>query len=510
MDSFYFNKEEKDLFERVIRDGLGQQSGYNWWVVRLAIAQSLKLDGEPDERFRAPPTKDRESELHLRQVTGHGQRAGQASLDLGLVGRDPDYDDAIRLLLSVKHGRDMFDEDRDYLELLQRHARRGMEIIQGSWPPGRSFHDYLLDELYFGIGETAAEGDPASMSLDWTTLNRGLGQISVSATLAGDPTEGPRLTRYPLILAAVEDYDRLRRGLDDLAFAIGLATGGLSLNRETGERRVVLDVPRPSATWRTVPWSLLRAALADREEALPVSPGVDLIGRPFVFDLAEAPHLFVAGATGSGKSVCLNAIILSLLTAREAPELIVIDPKGVDFADYEGCVRLRDKRIIVDMAAAVALLRELVDEMEVRQSQLRELGVRNIADARRAGSSMRRIVVVIDELADFLMGKSGAEEPLVRLAQKARASGIHLILATQRPDAATFPGLLRANIPSRIALTVQKATDSRIILDETGAENLLMRGDMLIKLAGRDPMRVHGAVMDSHDIASAISTVNSR
>lgn len=510
MDSLYFSTDDKELIERVIHDGLGQQSGFNWWVVRLAIAQSLKLDGEPDERFRAPPKKDQGSELHLAQVTGKGQRPGRASLDLGLLGRDPDYDDAIRLLLSVKHGRDLFENDREYLKLLQRHARRGMEIIQGSWPPGRSFHDYLLNELYFLTGEADEAAASANSTLDWTILNRGLAQIGVSASMAGEPSDGPRLTRYPLVLAAVEDYDRLRRGLDDLAFAIGLATGGLTLNREAGERRVVLDVPRPSATWRTVPWSALRAVLADRDDALPVSPGVDLAGRPFVFDLAEAPHLFVAGATGSGKSVCLNALMLSLLMAREAPELVVIDPKGVDFADYDGCARLRDRRVIVDMAAAVALLRDLVEEMETRQAQLRDFGVRNIADARRAGSAMRRIVVIIDELADFLMGKSGAEEPLIRLAQKARASGIHLILATQRPDAATFPGLLRANIPSRIALTVQKATDSRIILDETGAENLLMRGDMLVKLAGRDLVRVHGAVVDQHDIGSAISTVNSQ
>lgn len=510
MDSLYFNLSERDLFDRVIREGLGQQSGYHWWIVRLAIAQSLKLEGEPDARFKAPPTRERESELHLAQVTGKGQRPGPAMLGVALIGRDPDYDDAIRLLLSVKHDRDMFAEDRDYLELLQRHARRGMEILQGSWPPGRSFYDYLLSELFFDVGAGTDDTGTSNVALDWNALNRGLGQINVSATMAGEPSDGPRLTRYPLVLAAVEDYDRLRRGLDDLSFAIGLAAGGLSVSREAGERRVILDVPRPSATWRMVPWTTLRAALVDREEALPVSPGVDIAGRPFVFDLADAPHLFVAGATGSGKSVCLNALILSLLMAREAPELLIIDPKGVDFADYEGCARLRGRRVIVDMAEAVGLLRALVEEMEVRQVRLRELGVRNIADARRAGSDMRRLVVVVDELADFLMGKSGAEEPLVRLAQKARASGIHLILATQRPDAATFPGLLRANIPSRIALTVQKATDSRIILDETGAENLLMRGDMLVKLAGRDPARVHGAVVEPHDIASAISTVNSQ
>ncbi len=492
MDSLYFSQNERTFFERVINEGLHQETGVLWWVVRIAIAQSLKLDGVPDARYAAPPIKDRGSEIHLPQATGLGQQ--------------PDFDPAIRLLLSVKHGEDLF-TGKGYLDMIQRHSRRGLEVMQAAWAPGRSFHDYLLDELYFGLDSGEGAGE-TSGTLDWAMLSRGLDQISVRAEAAGDPQEGPRLTRFPMVLGAVDDYDRLRRGLEDLSFAVGLAAGGLSLSRETGERRVVLDVPRPSATWRDVPWSSVRAALADRAEALPVSPGVDILGRPFVFDLAEAPHLFVAGATGSGKSVCLNALLLSLLAARGAPELVLIDPKGVDFSDYDGCVRLRDHRVITDMAEAVARLRHLVEEMETRAHTLREYGARNIAEAQAAGAPLRRLVVVVDELADFMMGKSGAEEPLIRLAQKARAGGIHLVLATQRPEAATFPGLLRANIPSRIALTVQKATDSRIILDEGGAEQLLMRGDMLVKIAGRDPQRVHGARVESADIRAAVAAAN--
>lgn len=509
MDSLYFSSDERTLFDRVIADGFGQQTGLHWWVVRLALAQSLKIEGEPDARYRAPSTKDRASELHLAQVTGAGQRSNPLELNLGQVGREPDYDDAIKLLLTVKHGEDIFADPKRHLDLIQRHARRGLEIIQSSWAPGRSFYDYLISELFY---EAAVEGEGPSSTpaTDWETLSRGLHQISVSASPAGDPVDGPRLTQFPLILDGVEDYDRLRKGLEDLSFAIGLAAGGLSLSREAGERRVVLDVPRPSATWRSVPWANIRASLDERGGRLAVGPGVDIVGKPFIFDLTEAPHLFVAGATGSGKSVCLNALILSLLQAKEAPELVIIDPKGVDFADYDGCVRLRERRVITDMAEAVILLRRLVEEMETRQASLREYGARNVAEAQAAGADLRRVVVVIDELADFLMGKSGAEEPLTRLAQKARAVGFHLILATQRPEAATFPGLLRANIPSRIALTVQKATDSRIILDEGGAENLLMRGDMLVKLAGRDPVRVHGAQVDNNDIRSAVAAVNAQ
>lgn len=499
MSSLYFTSEERDFCDRVLEQGMNMQpkQAPRWWVVRFAVSQSLRLDTLPDERYNAPT--QRASELELEQITG--------------IGKDPaeNYDDAMRLLLSVRHQQDLFHEEDNslYLQALQRHARRGIEHMMSAWRPDRSFHDYLLDELYLDAGSPADhEGGGTSGVISLATLAQGLGQIGVSAEPVGEPLQGPRLTRFHLTLAAVDDYDRLRKGTEDLAFAIGLGSAGIAVTREQGERRVIVDVPRPSASWTDVMWPGIRAALADRHEALPVCPGVDVMGTPLVFDLVEAPHLFIAGATGSGKSVCLNALLVSMLAARNPPELLMIDPKGVDFADYDRCTRLRDRRVITDMSEAVTALRGLVQEMEVRQGVLRQYNARNLAEAQANGASLERLVVVIDELADFMMGKSGAEEPLIRLAQKARATGIHLVLATQRPEAATFPGLLRANIPSRIALTVQKSADSRIILDEGGAEKLLMRGDMLVKLAGRDAVRAHGARVEPADIRTAVQGVN--
>lgn len=492
MDSLYFNADEKLFFKRVLTEGLLSPTGPNWWVVRLAIARSLREEGDPDDRYRTPRPYD--SELHLEQVTGLRS------------SRLPDHDNAVRLMLTVHHGQDLFEDDRRYLELVQRHSRRGLHLMQSEWGQGRSFHDYLLGALYSGLesaGHTEASGGGAK-TLDLPSLLQGLKQIGVTAIPAGDPQDGPRLTRFSLTLGAVDDYDRLRKGLDDLSFAVGLGAAGLSLARGQAERRVILDVPRPSSSWKDVPWASVAAHLPGRTEALPVCPGVDIRGEPFIFDLAEAPHLFVAGATGSGKSVCVNAILTSLLLAQRPPQLVMIDPKGLDFADFESAPNLPGG-IITDMDQAVERLRGLVVEMDDRQSILRDVGARNLAQAQAAGSKLERIVVVVDELADFMMGRSGAEEPLVRLAQKARAVGIHLLLATQRPEAATFPGLLRSNMPSRIALTVQKAADSRIILDEGGAEGLLMKGDMLVKLAGREAQRVHGARVDPADIKKAIS-----
>lgn len=497
MSKLYFTLEEREFFERVATFGLLRPKTPYWKIVRFALAQSLRLNSLPDARFAPPP--GRGSELELEQITGFGKTAAE------------DYDDEMRFLLSVRHQEDLFRDNDRYVELLQRHARRGIDVMISAWQPGRSFHDYLLDELYAdaAIGNAHLSGETTS-NLDFAALSQGLRQIGVSAEPADDDIEGPRLNRFSLTLASVEDYDRLRKNLDDLAFAMGVGNAGISLAREQGERRVIVDVPRPSATWHDVTWKSVRAELSERSEVLPVCPGVNVLGQPVVFDLVEAPHLFIAGATGSGKSVCVNALLVSMLIARRPPELVMIDPKGVDFADYDGCSRLRGRKVITDMSEALTTLREIAQEMDERQRVLREYNARNLAEAQANGASLERLVVVIDELADFMMGKSGASEPLIRLAQKARAAGIHLVLGTQRPEAATFPGLLRANIPSRIALTVQKAADSRIILDEGGAEKLLMRGDMLVKLAGRDSLRAHGARIESTDIRAVVTEVNRR
>jgi S-DNA-T family DNA segregation ATPase FtsK/SpoIIIE len=497
MSRLYFTTEERSFFDRVREQGLYQPKAPYWLVVRFAISQSLRLAAPPEERYGAP--HGRASELELEQITGFGKTTSE------------NYDDAMRLLLSVRHHEDLFGDDSRYIELLQRHARRGIEFMMAAWQPSRSFHDYLLDELYVGTGfAREQESGKTTGIFDFAALAQGLKQIGVSAELANETQEGPRLNRFSLTLSSVDDYDRLRKGLDDLAFAIGLGNAGIAVAREQGERRVIVDIPRPGASWHDVTWKAIRSELTSRQELLPVCPGVDVLGRPFIFDLAEAPHLFIAGATGSGKSVCLNALLVSLLTSKRPPEFLMIDPKGVDFADYDGCARLRGRRVITDMTEAVTSLREVAQEMDERQTILRRYNARNLAEAQANGATLERLVIVIDELADFMMGKSGAEEPLIRLAQKARATGIHLVLATQRPEAATFPGLLRANIPSRIALTVQKAVDSRIILDEAGAEKLLMRGDMLIKLAGREMVRAHGARTESADIRAAVLEANHR
>ena len=179
MDSLYFSHDEKRFFDRVIEEGFELEHGLQWWVVRLAIAHSLQVDGVPDQRYRAPATRERGSELHLAQVTGQGQK------------QIPDYDDAVRLLLTIKHEQDLFSDESNYLDLVQRHARRGLDIMQAAWPPGRNFHDYLLSELYFGAEMNVSQDDAVLSPLDPEILARGL-QQSASRRL---PPESRSLVR---------------------------------------------------------------------------------------------------------------------------------------------------------------------------------------------------------------------------------------------------------------------------------------------------------------------------
>jgi S-DNA-T family DNA segregation ATPase FtsK/SpoIIIE len=311
--------------------------------------------------------------------------------------------------------------------------------------------------------------------------------------------------------------------------------------------RVVEVIPGKSVVGLEIPNQeretvMLSEILKSREyeqspSHLTLALGKDIAGAPIVVDLAKMPHLLVAGTTGSGKSVALNAMILSLLYKSTASDvrLIMIDPKMLELSVYAGIPALLAP-VVTDMKEAANALRWCVAEMERRYRLMSVLGVRNLAgynrkvlEAAERGepllnplqlpaaegepetpaeplASMPQIVVVVDELADLMMvvGKK-VEELIARLAQKARASGIHLILATQRPSVDVITGLIKANIPSRIAFQVSARVDSRTILDQMGAETLLGHGDMLYLAAGAAlPTRVHGAFVSDEEVHAVV------
>lgn len=488
--------EERAVVTTILKDGLGHDGDPQWLVARLALARSLQIPHSPGEEFAKPAQRKGGSELHEAQVTGHGSPVLE------------DFKDAFAALLSVHDGKDYVADPEGFDEAINRHIRRGLHEIRTSWRSSFDFYDYLLQEMYFDrIGEVGSASTQEEGVRLRERLNRVLGQLGISCEIINQD-DGPRLTRYTIELHGLDDLDRLRKGTSKVAFALGLGEETVVSSLAPGERRVYVDIPRPPATWATVTWSELEPALsspAADKMALPVCVGTDVLGKPFLLDLANAPHLFIGGTTGSGKSMCLHAILLSLFRRSALPaELVLIDPKAVEFSGYAGSASVRFGAAITDMDAAANALTQLVKEMDERQDRLRALDARNITEANERGAKLRRIIVVIDELGDFFATHRQVETPLIRLAQKARSVGIHLVLATQRPEAATFPGLLRSNVPSRIALTVQKAAESRIILDEGGAEALLMRGDMLVRFAGHQTTRAHGCLVEPGDILAAV------
>lgn len=488
----YLDKSEREIMHDMVARGLGLKKIEQWLAARIAFARSLQMPDAPDpQQFKKLSQSVEGSTIHADQLSGEGGTLRE------------DFTDVYRALLSVYSGRDLFAADADdiFSDQLQAHVRRGLSDIADQWHGDRPFSDYLLRELFFDqVGMAPSES--AGTSDLQERITRILGQIGVEASVE-EAIEGPRITRFTLLLATLDDFDRLRKGVSKIAFALGWGEHAVSTALATGERRVYLSVPRPTGTWRAVDWKDVRGALRSDETAafaLPVCVGTDTLGSPFVFDLADAPHLFIGGTTGSGKSMCLHAILLSLLSIENPPELLLIDPKAVEFSAYAQNHHVRGGKPIVAADDALKALQDLVAEMGDRQEKLQALDARNLAEANARGANLSRLVVVIDELGDLFMTNREIETPLIRLAQKARSAGIHLVLATQRPEAATFPGLLRSNIPSRIALTVQKSAESRIILDETGAEALLMRGDMLVRLAGHSTQRAHGCRVTSKDI----------
>lgn len=490
MAKIYTSRQDEDTIDLVLRNGF-RARGPKWTVLRVALALSLKqTDEEPSDNFDNLGG-EKGGEYFIDKVTGRDQKETDGFVD------------SFRMLLSVYHQRDLFGEDDLYTQLLQRHIRRGLREIHASWRESHDFHEFLLQEFF--NAQTGHEIAPEQEHLA-KQLVQALEEFGLTAEVLNSH-DGPRVTRYTLRLTDAEDFSRLERKLEDLEFTLGIKGAGIFMTPAGEPKTIWLDIPRPIQQWKPVETDLL-GSWEVSEIGLPILLGVDIAGAPVVRDLVEAPHLLVAGTTGSGKSVCLHTLLLSLLAhqPQNKLQLLLIDPKRVELAAYQGVPHLLAP-IITDGAEASRWLKNLVREMDSREKFLASNGVREWQAL--GDSAPPRLVVVVEELADLLAQAPDAEESLVRLAQKSRAAGMHLVLATQRPDAATFSGLLRSNVPSRIALTVQKAADSRIILDESGAEKLLGKGDMLVKWLGEKSVRVHGPNIQPEDVVRLVRNVRS-
>ncbi len=379
--------------------------------------------------------------------------------------------------------------------------------------PGKAMGGYTPDEL---------EG--LSRDLEQHLLDFGI-QADVVAV-----HPGPVITRFELQLAAGVKANRLTALAKDLARSLSVLSVRV-VEIIPGKTVVGLELPNPNRATVALAQVFSADVYQQAHSPLTLALGVDIAGHPMVVDLAKMPHLLVAGTTGSGKSVGINAMILSILF-RSTPEhvrLILVDPKMLELSVYDGIPHLLTP-VVTDMKEAANALRWCVEEMERRYRLMAAMGVRHlvgfntkVAEAIANGESLLDplwkpvdgmehtapqlislpyIVVVIDELADMMMvvGKK-VEQLIARIAQKARASGIHLVLATQRPSVDVLTGLIKSNIPTRISFQVSSKIDSRTILDQQGAEQLLGHGDMLFLAPGTGaPLRVHGAFVDDKEV----------
>jgi S-DNA-T family DNA segregation ATPase FtsK/SpoIIIE len=380
---------------------------------------------------------------------------------------------------------------------------------------------HLLDQPTHEIEVLSAD------TLEFTSrlIERKLNDFGVEVkVVAAYP--GPVITRYEIEPAVGVKGSQITNLVKDLARALSVVSIRV-VETIPGKAYMALELPNPKRQIVKLSEILSSQAYADMNSPLTMAMGKDIAGKPVVADLGKMPHVLVAGTTGSGKSVAINAMILSLLykATPQQVRLLLVDPKMLELSVYEGIPHLLAP-VVTDMRLAASALNWCVQDMDKRYKLMSSLGVRNIAgynqkvrDAIKEGApltnpftltpdnpealeEMPLIVVFIDELADLMMvvGKK-VEELIARLAQKARASGIHLVLATQRPSVDVITGLIKANVPTRVAFQVSSKIDSRTILDQMGAEALLGQGDMLYLPPGSGyPQRVHGAFVSDQEV----------
>ena len=337
-------------------------------------------------------------------------------------------------------------------------------------------------------------------------LTQALSDFGVEAKVSR-AVVGPRVTRYELRLGSGVKVGKVRNLQQDIAYALA-ATEVRILAPIPGKSAVGVEVPNTRPATVTL-GDAFQEYSGMNDMALPVGLGKDISGRAVFLDLAEMPHLLVAGTTGSGKSVMLNSMLTSLLLTADPRrvKMVLIDPKRVELAPF-GKIPHLITPVVTDVKKAANALSWAVAEMERRYEVLERKGVRSLeVYNERTENEMPYVVIVIDELADLMMAAAAkVEDAVIRIAQKARAVGIHLVVATQRPSVDVITGMIKANIPSRIAFAVSSQVDSRVILDAAGAESLLGMGDMLYKpVSASRPSRVQGAFISDGEVDEIVA-----
>jgi S-DNA-T family DNA segregation ATPase FtsK/SpoIIIE len=444
--------------------------------------------GEEDDNAFDPGVFDKDPDSEAETVV---ETAEEPADDEPAQGELRNYDPADAVAV-VDEG------DRAHAGLTPMGSKRGVtmsEEIDYRPPPAKA--------LERGKGDKGP--DPRDQEIIGRKLVETLGHFGVEAKIVG-VVSGPHVSRYELRLAPGIKVKKVTELANDLAYALA-STDIRILAPIPGKQAVGVEVP--NARRRIVRLGDIYAGRPEKTSPLVAWLGKGIDGNPVWTDLAKMPHVLVAGTTGSGKSACVNGILSSILMQASPNEvrLVLVDPKQVELNHYENVPHLLTP-VVTSPRLAANVLSNLIGEMETRYGIMSEARCRNLVELNRyrekkGDAPLPHILCVIDELADLMMvAPAEVEDSIIRLAQKSRATGIHLVLATQRPSTDIITGTIKVNIPSRIAFAVSSQTDSRVILDQGGAESLLGQGDMLFRGAGSSKLqRVQGAFITEEEIA---------
>jgi len=373
-------------------------------------------------------------------------------------------------------------------------------------PTGEVWEYPPLDLLTDSIGAKANRGD---IKKNAAAIENTLDSFGIQAKVV-EVNMGPAVTQYALQIALGTKVTKITALANDIALALAAPTGTVRIEAPIpGKSQVGIEVPNISPEVVPMKNILSSSQMQKSKSKLGLALGLDVSGQPVVADLARMPHILIAGSTGSGKSVAINAFIATIMfrASPDEAKFILVDPKIVELSSWNGIPHLLTP-VITEPEKVVSALRWAITEMEKRYKLFAEVGAKNIGmyNEMSGFQALPHIVIVIDELADIMLfAPVEVEDAITRLAQMSRATGIHMILATQRPSVDVITGLIKANIPSRIAFNVSSQVDSRVIIDQVGSEKLLGRGDMLyVPPEASKPQRIQGVFVSEPEIQKLI------
>lgn len=451
--------------------------------------QELGCQLETNEQTRVKDVKEREDQKD--NTSEQNDRKEEMSKEKQTTSRTNE-----KRSTTIPYNVLMFGRDKRKLQQKEQHGYVFPDLSLLKMPPEESFsdHEWINEQKEL--------------------LNLTLKNFNVRAKVV-NVTQGPSVTRLEVHPEPGVKVSKITNLIDDIK--LSLSARDIRIEAPIpGKNTIGIEVPNKKSKMVYIREILRSPQFRQNPSSLTVALGLDISGQPIVTDLKKMPHGLIAGATGSGKSVCINTMLISLLYKASPHEikLLLIDPKMVELAPYNDIPHLVSP-VITDVKAATASLKWAVEEMERRYELFAHTGVRDISKYNEnvkkyhQGEKLPYIVIVIDELADLMMAAPGdVEEAICRIAQKARACGIHLLIATQRPSVDVITGLIKANIPTRIAFAVSSQVDSRTIIDTAGAERLLGKGDMLFLENGSSkPLRVQGNFVSDEEIERVVEHV---